>query len=251
MQEKIKKTVLITGGSRGIGKAIALKFGEAGYNVVINYLSSSASAEEIASQIKNSGGSSLVVKADVSKKQDLENLIQQTVQTFGRLDVLVNNAGITKDNLLIRMSKENWQAVIETNFLSVFELTEMASEIMKKQGSGKIINMSSVAGTHGNAGQANYSTAKAGVVSLTKIKARELAPIVQVNAIAPGLIETDMTASFDLNKLANTKLGRAGKAKEIADCVFMLAESGDYITGQVIEIDGGLSLLTDVKELVS
>ena len=163
---------------------------------------------------------------------------------------MVNNAGITRDNLLIRMSLEEWQAVLQTNFTGIMNLTELVIDIMQRQETGKIINLSSTVGVHGNAGQANYATAKSALLSYTKIKARELMPKIQVNAIAPGLVQTDMTANFDLEKLSKTKLGRAASPSDIAECVVWLVKpSGNYITGQIIEIDGGLFLWADIEAL--
>lgn len=245
------KTALVTGASRGIGKEIALTLGKNGYNVVVNYNSSAAPAEALVQEIKACGSDAIAIQADVSKSDEIKKLVDESIKTFGKLDLLVNNAGITRDNLLVLMKESQWNEVIQTNLLGVVEITQLVCEQMEQQGSGKIINIASVVGVHGNAGQANYSTAKAGVVSLTKIKARKLMPKIQVNCIAPGLVETDMTKDFELKNLGETKLGRAGKPTDIADCVLWLANSGDYVTGQVIEIDGGLSLYSNVKELAS
>jgi 3-oxoacyl-[acyl-carrier protein] reductase len=248
----MEKVVVVTGGSRGIGREMCLTFGKAGYKVVVNYLSSAASAEEVVKQIQASGSQAIAVQADVSGEEGSNKLLAETQNHFGRIDVLVNNAGITRDNLLIRMSEQEWHDVIQTNLLAVMKLSEAVLPIMQKQGSGKIINVTSTVGVHGNAGQANYAAAKSALISYTKIKARELMPIIQVNAIAPGLVKTDMTAKFDLEKLAQTKLGRAAEPKDIAECALWLAApSGNYVTGQVIEIDGGLFLWSDVEALAS
>lgn len=246
----MQKVAIVTGSSRGIGKEIALKLSAEGFAIVINYLSNKTAAEEVAKQIENAGGKALIIKADISSKSESENLVEQTIKNFGRIDVLVNNAGITRDNLLIRMSLEEWQAVLQTNFTGIMNLTELVIEIMQRQETGKIINLSSTVGVHGNAGQANYATAKSALLSYTKIKARELMPKIQVNAIAPGLVQTDMTANFDLEKLSKTKLGRAASPSDIAECVVWLVKpSGNYITGQIIEIDGGLFLWADIEAL--
>jgi 3-oxoacyl-[acyl-carrier protein] reductase len=246
----MQKVAIVTGSSRGIGKEIALKLSAEGFAIVINYLSNKTAAEEVAKQVENAGGQTLIVKADISSKNESENLVEQTIKTFGRIDVLVNNAGITRDNLLIRMSLEEWQAVLQTNFTGIMNLTELVIDIMQRQETGKIINLSSTVGVHGNAGQANYATAKSALLSYTKIKARELMPKIQVNAIAPGLVQTDMTANFDLEKLSKTKLGRAASPSDIAECVVWLVKpSGNYITGQIIEIDGGLFLWADIEAL--
>jgi 3-oxoacyl-[acyl-carrier protein] reductase len=246
----MQKVAIVTGSSRGIGKEIALKLSAEGFAIVINYLSNKTAAEEVAKQIEKSDGKALIIKADISSKDESKNLVEQTIKNFGRIDVLVNNAGITRDNLLIRMTLEEWQAVLQTNFTGIMNLTELVIDIMEKQDSGKIINLSSTVGVHGNAGQANYATAKSALLSYTKIKARELMPKIQVNAIAPGLVQTDMTAKFDLEKLSKTKLGRAASPSDIAECVVWLVKpSGNYITGQIIEIDGGLFLWADIEAL--
>ncbi len=246
----MQKVAIVTGSSRGIGKEIALKLSAEGFAIVINYLSNKSAAEEVLGQIEKLSGKALIIKADISSKDESENLVEQTMKTFGRIDVLVNNAGITRDNLLVRMTLEEWQAVLQTNFTGIMNLTELVIDIMQKQDSGKIINLSSTVGVHGNAGQANYATAKSALLSYTKIKARELMPKIQVNAIAPGLVQTDMTAKFDLEKLSKTKLGRAASPSDIAECVVWLVKpSGNYITGQIIEIDGGLFLWADIEAL--
>lgn len=244
----MQKIALITGGSRGIGREICLTLAEAGYKVIINYLSNAKAAEQTLAECKGNG---LIIQADVSTTEGINKLVSEVQTQFGSLDVLVNNAGITRDNLLIRMSQKEWNEVIQTNFLAIMELTEAILPIMQKQGFGKVVNISSTVGVHGNAGQTNYAAAKAALLSYTKIKARELMPQIQVNAIAPGLVQTDMTAKFDLAKLSETKLGRSAQPADIAACVKWLAEaSGNYITGQIIEIDGGLFLWSDVEALV-
>lgn len=243
------KTALVTGGSRGIGRAIASTLGQAGYQVAINYLANEKAAQEVVQTVEGSGGKAITVQADVSDPAQLKRLVMETEQQLGAIDLLVNNAGITRDNLLIRMSAEEWRQVLQTNLLSVIELSELVAEGMCQRGHGQIINISSVVGVHGNAGQANYATAKAGLLSFTKIMARELMPKVQVNSIAPGLVATDMTAKFDLSALSDSRLGRAAQPQDVADCVRWLAEQGQYVTGQIIEIDGGLSLWSEVRDL--
>lgn len=247
----MKKIALITGASRGIGREIALTLGErGGYTVIVNYLSSENAAKDVISEIEKKGGQAFPIQADISHEESIDKLVNLTIEKFGRVDVLVNNAGITRDNLLIRMSENDWNDVLTTNFKSVVYLTEKVLNYMKKQNSGKIINITSTVGVHGNAGQINYATAKSALISYTKIKARELMPFIRVNAIAPGLVKTDMTSGFDLGKLSETKLGRAANPRDIAECALWLAgEGGDYITGQVIEIDGGLFLWSDVEAL--
>lgn len=247
-----KKTALVTGSSRGIGKEVALTLAKQGYNVVINYVSSEESANKVVDEVKALGADAIAVKANVSNKEDLQKLIDGSKKAFSTIDVVVNNAGITRDNLLIRMTEEEWTAVLNTNFAAIVNFTEMLIPIMQEQSKGKIINLTSTVGVHGNAGQSNYAAAKSALISFTKIKARELMPNIQVNAIAPGLVKTDMTAKFDLEKLSQTKLGRAANPSDIAQCALWLAEpSGDYVTGQTIEIDGGLFLWSDVEALAN
>ena len=239
------KVAIITGASRGIGRAIALELATQGASIVVNYASSSSAAEAVVAEINAAGGQSIALKADVSKVEEVEALFNATMEKFGRIDILVNNAGITRDTLLLRMKPEDWQAVIDLNLTGVFLCTRAASKIMLKQRSGRIINISSVAGQMGNPGQANYSAAKAGVIGFTKTIAKELASRgITVNAVAPGFIATDMTS-----KLSNTEdilkfipLGRYGQPEEIAGMVRFLAAdpAAAYITGQVFNVDGGM-----------
>ncbi|QOV21930.1 3-oxoacyl-[acyl-carrier-protein] reductase [Anabaenopsis elenkinii] len=239
------QVAIITGASRGIGRAIALELATQGASIVVNYASSSDAADAVVAEINAAGGQSIALKADVSKVEEVEALFNATMGKFGRLDILVNNAGITRDTLLLRMKPEDWQAVIDLNLTGVFLCTRAASKIMLKQRSGRIINISSVAGQMGNPGQANYSAAKAGVIGFTKTIAKELASRgITVNAVAPGFIATDMTS-----KLSNTEdilkfipLGRYGQPEEIAGMVrFLAADPGAaYITGQVFNVDGGM-----------
>jgi len=237
---------IVTGASRGIGREIALSFAEAGANVVINYAGNKALAEEVAEKARESGAKALVVQADVSKSDQVESLIAATIAEFGRIDILVNNAGITKDNLIMRMKEEDWDDVINTNLKSAFLLSKGVSRIMMKQRSGRIINISSVVGILGNAGQANYVAAKSGMIGLTKTLARELATRgITVNAVAPGFIETDMTATLpeDIRKdlLRQIPLARLGSPKDVADVVkFLASDSAGYLTGQVLHVDGGM-----------
>ena len=239
------KVAIVTGASRGIGRAIALELATQGASIVVNYASSSGAADTVAAEINAAGGQAIALKADVSKVEEVEALFNATIEKFQRLDIIVNNAGITRDTLLLRMKPEDWQAVIDLNLTGVFLCTRAASKIMLKQRSGRIINIASVAGQMGNPGQANYSAAKAGVIGFTKTVAKELASRgITVNAVAPGFIATDMTS-----KLSNTEdilkyipLGRYGQPEEIAGMVRFLAAdpAAAYITGQVFNVDGGM-----------
>lgn len=240
------KTAIVTGGARGIGRAIAFKLAEAGANIVINYTSSSKAAEDVVEEIKNLGVSALALKADVSKNDEIENLVKEVLNQYGSIDILVNNAGITRDNLLIRMSEQEFQDVIDINLKGAFICTKHVSKVMIKQRTGKIINIASVVGVMGNAGQSNYAASKAGLIGFTKSIAKELAKRgINVNAVAPGYIETDMTASLPEKVreefMINIPLSRAGKPQDVANAVLFLAsEYSEYITGQVINIDGGM-----------
>lgn len=239
------KVAIVTGASRGIGRAIALELATQGASIVVNYASSSSAADTVVAEINAAGGQAIALKADVSKVEEVEALFNATIEKFQRLDIIVNNAGITRDTLLLRMKPEDWQAVIDLNLTGVFLCTRAASKIMLKQRSGRIINIASVAGQMGNPGQANYSAAKAGVIGFTKTVAKELASRgITVNAVAPGFIATDMTS-----KLSNTEdilkyipLGRYGQPEEIAGMVRFLAAdpAAAYITGQVFNVDGGM-----------
>ena len=189
------KVVFVTGGSRGIGKEVALKFAENGYNVVINYVSDKTDVKELEKEFKEKNVQSLILKADVTNAKEIENVVEQAIEKFGKIDVLVNNAGITKDNLLMRMSEEEFDKVIEVNLKGTFIVTKIVTRYMMKKRSGSIINLSSVVGVAGNAGQCNYSASKAGVIGFTKSLAKELASRnIRANAVAPGFIETDITA---------------------------------------------------------
>ncbi len=237
-----EKLALVTGGSRGIGKACALELAKAGYDVVINYAGNIDAANKTVEEIKALGVDSAAYKFDVSNKEQVDAGIAEIVEKFGRIDVLVNNAGITRDGLFMRMSDENWNAVINTNLSSAFFVSQPVVKVMMKQRSGAIVNMASVVGVSGNPGQANYSAAKAGLIGLTKTLAKELGSRgIRVNAVAPGFINTDMTKDLDTSKFLDyIPLKRLGEVEDIAKTVKFLAADADYITGQVVEVDGGL-----------
>lgn len=243
--QKLKSQVaLVTGASRGIGKAIALELATEGANVVVNYASSSAAAEEVVKEIVASGGNAIALQADVSKAEQVDSLLKAVMDKWQRVDILVNNAGITRDTLLLRMKLEDWQAVIDLNLTGVFLCTRAVSKVMLKQRSGRIINITSVAGQMGNPGQANYSAAKAGVIGFTKTVAKELAVRgITSNAVAPGFITTDMTSGVQAEDILKyIPLGRYGQPEEIAGMVRFLAAdpAAAYITGQVFNVDGGM-----------
>ncbi len=238
-----KKVALVTGGSRGIGKACALELAKAGCDVVINYAGNSEAAEKTVEELKALGSNSESYKFDVSNQAEVDENIAKIIEKYGRIDVLVNNAGITRDDLFIRMGEDKWNAVINTNLSSAFYVSKPVVKLMMKQRSGAIVNMSSVVGLYGNPGQANYSAAKAGLVGFTKSLAKELGSRgIRVNAVAPGFIATDMTK--DLGNVDEymkmIPLKRMGEAVDIAKTVKFLALDADYITGQAIQVDGGL-----------
>jgi 3-oxoacyl-[acyl-carrier protein] reductase len=244
LQRLRDRVAVVTGASRGIGRAIALALAAEGAKVAVNYASSSAAAEEVVASIAGAGGSAIAVQADVSKAEQVEAMLNATMEKWGRVDVLVNNAGITRDTLLLRMKPEDWQAVIDLNLTGVFLCTRAVSKVMLKQRSGRIINIASVAGQMGNPGQANYSAAKAGVIGFTKTIAKELASRgITVNAVAPGFITTDMTSGLKSEEILKfIPLGRYGEPEEVAGLVRFLAAdpAAGYITGQVINVDGGM-----------
>lgn len=239
------KVALITGGTRGIGKAIAKKFAENGYNLVINYVSENTDLEKLKNDI-NSKNEILFVRANVGDFVSCEELVKQAIDKFGKIDVLINNAGITRDNLIMRMKEEDFDNVINTNLKGTFNVTKNVVPYMMKKRSGKIVNISSVVGVSGNAGQCNYAASKAGIIGFTKSIAKELASRnILANCVAPGFIDTDMTEVLNDSVKENINnqipLKRMGTAEEIAKAVYFLAgEDNTYITGQVLNIDGGM-----------
>jgi len=240
-----RPVVLITGASKGIGAATALTFAQAGYDVVINYSSSEASANQVALLCQEAGAQTLVIKANVADAQDCMRMIDETLNTFSRIDVLVNNAGIVKDNLLLRMSESDFDDVLSINLKGTFNCSKLVAKVMMKQRSGAIVNVSSVIGIVGNAGQANYAASKAGMIGFTKSLALELGSRgIRVNAVAPGFIETDMTHELTQEiKDAMTSripLKSLGKAKDVADGILFLAQA-PYISAHTLVIDGGLT----------
>ena len=238
------QTTLVTGGGRGIGRAIALALGEAGAEVVVNYSSSAAAADEVVAALTTAGGKAYALQANVSVETEVDGLIKTVLERSGRIDVLVNNAGITRDGLLMRMKTDDWQSVIDLNLSGVFLCTRAVARPMLKQKSGRIINITSVVGLMGNAGQANYAAAKAGVIGLTRSTAKELASRnITVNAVAPGFIATDMTKDLDAEAILNDiPLGTFGTQEQVAGAVRFLAAdpAAAYITGQVLQVDGGM-----------
>lgn len=242
------KCAIVTGAGRGLGRAIALKLAELGANIVVNYRNSEKEAEELIEEIKAKGVEGLMIKADVSNFDQSQELIKAAVEKFGKIDILVNNAGITKDTLLLRMKEEDFDRVIDINLKGCFNVTKHVSAIMLKQKSGRIINISSVIGIVGNAGQTNYAASKAGIIGFTKACAKELGSRgITVNAVAPGFIETEMTEVLsDKVKEAsinNIPLKRFGSPTDVANLVaFLAADESAYITGQIINVDGGMAM---------
>ena len=240
------KVAIVTGGTRGIGRAIALKLADHGANIVINYRNSDKEAEELKAILEEKGVKVLTVKCDISNFEDSKNLMDKCKEVFGKIDILVNNAGITKDTLIMRMKEEDFDNVIDVNLKGTFNCAKHVSAIMLKQRFGKIINMTSVVGIAGNAGQVNYAASKAGVIGLTKSLAKELGSRgITVNAVAPGFINTDMTASlsekFKEEASKNIPLKRLGDPEDVANLVgFLASDAANYITGQVINVDGGM-----------
>ena len=242
----MEKSALITGATRGIGKQIAITLAKQGYNIALNYRKENEELENTKKEIEEIGVQVLAVKGDVANFEDCENFVKQVIERFGQIDVLVNNAGITKDMLLMRMKKEDFEQVIDTNLVGTFNVTKNVVPYMMKARSGRIINISSVVGIAGNAGQTNYSASKAGIIGFTKSLAKEIASRnILVNAIAPGFIETNMTDILkdDVKQeiAKNIPLKRMGTAQDVANVVkFLASDDSSYITGQVINVDGGM-----------
>ena len=240
------KTALVTGASRGIGRATAIELAKAGAKVAVNYAGNRAAAEEVVAQIQAAGGQAFMVQADVGDAAAVDAMVKSVVEQFGSIDILVNNAGITRDNLIMRTKEEDWDAVIHTNLKGIFNCTKVVTKLMMKQRYGRIVNMTSVVGVMGNAGQSNYAAAKAGVIGFTKSMAKELASRnITVNAVAPGYISTDMTADLPDQAKADLQsqipLQRLGNPADVASAVLFLVSPGaDYITGQTLHVDGGM-----------
>lgn len=240
------KTALITGASKGIGRKIAEKFVEHGANVAFTYLSSVEKGQALEQELQQAGTKVKGYRSDASKFAEAEQLINDVVADFGTLDIVVNNAGITKDGLLMRMTEENWDDVLEVNLKSIFNLTKSASKVMMKNRKGVFINMSSVVGVQGNAGQANYAASKAGIIGFTKSIAKELGSRnIRANVVAPGFIRTEMTEVLDQKVVEGwaqaIPLKRAGETEDVANvCVFLGSDMSAYVTGQVLPVDGGM-----------
>ncbi len=238
------QTAIVTGASRGIGRAIAIELGQAGAEVVVNYSNSPEKAEEVAKEINSSCGNAYTFKANVSDENDVESLIKAVLERSGKIDILVNNAGITRDGLLMRMKTQDWESVVNLNLTGVFLCTRAVARPMIKQKKGRIINVTSVVGLMGNAGQANYAAAKAGVIGLTRSSAKEFASrSITVNAVAPGFITTDMTKDLNAEPILSAiPLGSFGTPEQVAGTVLFLAAdpAASYITGQVLQVDGGM-----------
>lgn len=240
------KTALVTGASRGIGRAVAVALAAAGAKVAVNYAGNDAAAEETKAAIEAAGGTAILLKADIADCEAVDKMVAETIEAFGQIDILVNNAGITRDGLLMRMKNEDFDAVINTNLKGVYYTTKAVTKYMMKKRYGRIINMASVVGLTGNAGQANYAAAKAGVIGFSKTVAKELASRgITCNMVAPGLIATDMTKDLPEKAkeamMTSIPLGRAGQPEDVAQAVLFLAsDNASYITGQVINVDGGM-----------
>lgn len=244
----MKQTAIVTGGSRGIGRAVAVRLAKDGMNLVINYRGNSAAAEETERLCRELGAEVLLVQGDVSRAEDCEKLAAQAKEAFGRVDVLVNNAGITRDGLLARMTEEDFRAVLDVNLVGTWNMMKAVNRIMMKQRYGRIVNLSSVTGLMGNMGQTNYAAAKAGILGMTKSYAREVASRgITVNAVAPGFIDTDMTEAMPEGAkdkiITGIPMGRTGKPEDVAEAVaFLTSEQAGYITGEVLRVDGGMAM---------
>lgn len=244
----MEKLAVVTGASRGIGRAIALQLASEGANVVVNFSGSEQKAQQVVEEINSLGAKAIAVQANVADNESVQSLMNAAIEQFGSIDILVNNAGITRDNLIMRMKEEEWDDVINTNLKGVFLCTKAVTRQMMKQRSGRIINITSIVGVMGNAGQANYVAAKAGVIGLTKTTARELASRnILVNAIAPGFITTEMTDALPeevkSSMLSQIPLGSLGEPEHIAKAVvFLASEDSNYMTGQTLHIDGGMHM---------
>jgi 3-oxoacyl-[acyl-carrier protein] reductase len=240
------KVAVVTGASRGIGRAVAIELGKLGAKVVVNYSGSEAKALEVVDEIKGLGTDAIAVQANVAESESVQAMVKEAISTFGSVDILVNNAGITRDNLLMRMKEDEWDDVINTNLKGVFLCTKAVTRQMMKQRAGRIINISSIVGVSGNAGQANYVAAKSGVIGLTKTTAKELASRnITVNAVAPGFIATDMTDKLNeevqAEMLKQIPLASFGQPEDVANAVaFLASDASRYITGQTIHVDGGM-----------
>ncbi len=244
----MKQTAIVTGGSRGIGRAVAVRLAKDGMNLVINYRGNSAAAEETERLCRELGAEVFLVQGDVSRAEDCEKLAAQAKEAFGRVDVLVNNAGITRDGLLARMTEEDFRAVLDVNLVGPWNMMKAVNRIMMKQRYGRIVNLSSVTGLMGNMGQTNYAAAKAGILGMTKSYAREVASRgITVNAVAPGFIDTDMTEAMPEGAkdkiITGIPMGRTGKPEDVAEAVaFLASEQAGYITGEVLRVDGGMAM---------
>jgi len=244
----VDKVAVVTGSSRGIGRAIALRLAEGGAKIVVNYKGNEAAANEVVERIRAAGSKAIAVQADVSQTAEAEALINAARKAFGRIDILINNAGTTRDTLIMRMSEEDWDIVLDTNLKGAFNCIKAVSRQMMRQRYGRIVNVTSVAGLVGNAGQANYASAKAGLIGLTKTVAKELGSRgITCNAIAPGFVPTDLTASLPEELIGQaverTPLGRTGTPEDMAAAVaFLASDDASFITGQILAVDGGLAI---------
>lgn len=242
------RCALVTGASRGIGRAVALRLAAEGAKVALNFAGNEAAARRVLEEIEAAGGRAVLAQADVSDEAAAQTMVAAAAEALGGLDILVNNAGITRDGLLLRMKEEDWDAVCATNLKGVFHCTKSAVKLMMKKRAGRIVNMASVVGLMGNAGQTNYAAAKAGIIGFSKAAAKELAGRgITVNVVAPGFIETDMTAALSEKAkeaaLSGIPLGRMGRPEDVAEAVlFLVSDQASYITGQVLAVDGGMAM---------